>query len=77
LLRAEKLAKSYGGMTRKNPDRNKKAEHTLDSSFGSSAIFIPKDPPLSAPFSREVWLFRDFSKSIRCENQAIFIPGPH
>ena len=36
---------------------SKKAELTKGLSFGSSAIFS-KDPPLSAPFSRRVWLFR-------------------
>jgi hypothetical protein len=37
---------------------NKKAEFTVGSSFGSSAIFFLKDPPLSFPTSREVWLYR-------------------
>jgi hypothetical protein len=39
LLRAEKLAKSYGGMTRNNLSQKKRADHTVHSSFGSSAIF--------------------------------------
>jgi hypothetical protein len=30
---------------------------TKGPSFGSSAIFFSKDPPLSAPFSRRSWLF--------------------
>jgi hypothetical protein len=29
-------------------------------SFGSPAIFRDKDPLLSAPFSRRVWLYRDY-----------------
>jgi hypothetical protein len=37
---------------------NKKAESTVGSSFGSSAIFFLKDPPLSFPTSRKVWLYR-------------------
>ena len=36
----------------------KKAKLTEGSSFGSSAI-LSKDPPLSVPFSRRVWLYRD------------------
>src|SRR5208337_4476837 len=33
---------------------DKKAESTVGSSFGSSAIFFLKDPPLSFPTSRKV-----------------------
>jgi len=36
----------------------KKAELTEGSSFGSSAVFFLKDPPLSALFSRRVELYR-------------------
>jgi hypothetical protein len=35
-----------------------KGRTTLGLSFGSSAIFALKDPPLSAPSSRKVWLYR-------------------
>jgi len=38
---------------------NKKAERTVSLFFGSSAIFALKDPPLSVPSSRKVWLYRD------------------
>jgi hypothetical protein len=38
--------------------RAKKAEHTKGLSSSISAIFFSKAPPLSAPFSRRVWLFR-------------------
>jgi hypothetical protein len=34
------------------------AEHTKDTSFGSSAIFTVEDPPLSVPPSQEVWLYQ-------------------
>jgi hypothetical protein len=38
--------------------KNKKTEHTSDSSFGSSAILIFQDPSLSVPSSQRVWLCR-------------------
>jgi hypothetical protein len=38
---------------------NKKAESTVGSSFGSSAMLrLPQHPPLSVPFSRRDWLYR-------------------
>jgi hypothetical protein len=40
--------------------QNEKAELTDDSSFGSSAIFSLKDPLLSVPPLRKVWLYRDY-----------------
>jgi hypothetical protein len=37
---------------------DKKTEHAQKlRPFGSSAIFVVKDPPLSVPASRRVWLF--------------------
>ena len=42
----------------KEPMEIRKAEHTEDLSFGSSAISL-KDPPLSALSSRRVWLYRE------------------
>jgi hypothetical protein len=39
---------------------NNKAEHAeRNGSFGSSAILIVQDPPLSVPASQRVWLFGD------------------
>jgi len=38
----------------------KKADLTKGLSFGSSAMpRLPLHPPLSAPFSRKVWFYRD------------------
>jgi hypothetical protein len=45
-------------MTQSVAPESKKAELTKGPSFGSSAIFSFKDPPLSVPFSRRVWLFQ-------------------
>jgi len=40
--------------------QNKKAELTKGSSFGSSAVLkLFQHPPLSVPFSRRVWLYRE------------------
>jgi len=39
---------------------NKKAELAAGLSSGSSAI-LSKDPPLSVPSSRKVWLYRGLS----------------
>jgi hypothetical protein len=57
----------------------KKAELTKGLSFGSSAIFL-QDPPLSVPFSRRVWLYRDNilcfirSESNYSQTEVLYIP---
>jgi len=38
---------------------SKKTPRLPKLSFGSPAIFIPKDPLLSVPFFRRVWFYRE------------------
>jgi len=44
----------------------------MDFSFGSSAIFVlflwSKEPPLFAPLSREVWLYRGLAVTLTHAN---------
>jgi len=43
------------------PHHKKKAELTKRyQSFGSPAVSIAEDPPLSVPASRQVWLFQGY-----------------
>jgi len=54
---------------------NKKAEPVVSSSFGSSAIFNSKDPLLSVPSSRKVWLYRESDILTNYKTAAILMPG--
>jgi hypothetical protein len=47
--------------------QNKEAELAVGSSFGSSAIFNSKDPPLSVPSLQRGWLYRE-NRILRVRN---------